>query len=72
METLRFFRDDTRKKVDYSALYFMIAWALNVVDATVDGHLNNFDISPDLTFKIQPGYSEMARTSGVSFILQIK
>ncbi|MFT4094475.1 MAG: DUF5683 domain-containing protein [Niabella sp.] len=65
-------RDYYRRYVDYSAVYFVLAWALNVVDATVDAHLSGFDISPDLAFKIQPGYSEMARTSGISFVLQFK
>lgn len=71
-EYLRTNRDYFRKNVDYSAIYFLIAWALNVVDATVDAHLSSFDVSPDLAFKIQPGYSEMARTSGLSFILKVK
>ncbi|MEE6186250.1 DUF5683 domain-containing protein [Niabella digestorum] len=72
LETLRFYRDDTRKKLDYSFLYFLLAWALNVVDATVDAHLQQFDISPDITFRVQPGYSEMARTSGISLVLHFK
>lgn len=71
-EYLRTERDYYRRYRDYAAIYFVIAWALNVVEATVDAHLSNFDISPDLTFKIQPGYSEMARTAGMSFIVQIK
>ncbi|OJU26628.1 MAG: hypothetical protein BGN92_04800 [Sphingobacteriales bacterium 41-5] len=65
-------RDAYRKNVDYSFVYFFLAWALNVVDATVDAHLSSFDISPDLSFKIQPGYSELARTSGVSVVLKFK
>ncbi|MGC4233118.1 MAG: DUF5683 domain-containing protein [Niabella sp.] len=71
-EYLRTERDYYRKYRDYAAIYFVIAWALNVVEATVDAHLSSFDISPDLAFKIQPGYSEMARTAGMSFIVRIK
>lgn len=71
-EALRSARDQYRKDVDYAALYFMIAWVLNIIDATVDAHLNHFDISPNLSFNIVPGYSEMARTSGVSVVLKLK
>lgn len=71
-EYLRTNRDYFRKNVDYSAIYFLIAWALNVVDATVDAHLSSFDVSPDLAFKIQPGYSEMAQTAGLSLVLKLK
>ncbi|GAB3421531.1 DUF5683 domain-containing protein [Niabella aquatica] len=72
IETLRYYRDDFRRDAAYSAIYFLIAWGLNVIDATVDAHLSSFDISPDLAFKIQPGYSEMAGTAGMSFIVKIK
>jgi hypothetical protein len=71
-EYLRTNRDYFRKNVDYAAIYFIIAWGLNVVEATVSAHLSSFDISPDLTFKIQPGYSEMAKTAGMSFIVRVK
>lgn len=69
---LQSYRDDFRRNIDYSAVYFVLAWALNVIDATVDAHLSTFDVSPDLSFKIQPGYSELANTSGVSFVLRFK
>lgn len=72
LNQLKYYRDDFRRNVDYSAVYFVIAWALNVVDAAVDAHLSTFDVSPDLSFKIQPGYSELARTNGVSLVLKLK
>ncbi|WP_460685212.1 DUF5683 domain-containing protein [Niabella aquatica] len=65
-------RDDIRKYVDYSAIYFIIAWALNVVDATVDEHLSGFDVSPDLSFKVKPGYSMMSQTAGLSLVISLK
>jgi hypothetical protein len=65
-------RDNVRKDLDYSAVYFVLAWLLNVADATVDAHLSTFDISPNLTFKIQPGYSDLAKTNGISLILKFK
>jgi hypothetical protein len=70
-ETLRYNRDQYRKYVDYSALFFVILWGLNVVDAAVDAHLKNFDVSPTLSLQIKPGHSEMAGTNGVSLVLHI-
>ena len=69
--SIRSARDEFRRYVDYSALIFILFWGLNVVDAAVDAHLKNFDISPDLSLQIRPGYSDMARTNGVSLVLKI-
>ncbi len=71
-ESLRFYRNQYRRDIDYSIIFFLVLWGLNVVDATVDGHLKSFDVSPDLSLKIKPGYSEMSRTNGVSLILSFK
>lgn len=71
-ESLRFYRDQYRRDIDYSVLFFLLLWGLNVVDATVDGHLKSFDVSPDLSMRIKPGYSELARTNGVSVVLNFK
>jgi Family of unknown function (DUF5683) len=71
-ESLRFYRDQFRRDVDYSALFFIILWGLNVVDATVDAHLKSFDVSPDLSLRIKPGHSEMAGTNGISLVLSLK
>lgn len=71
-ESLRFNRDEFRRNIDYSVLVFILFWGLNVVDAAVDAHLKPFDVSPDLSLKIKPGYSDMAKTNGVSLILSIR
>jgi hypothetical protein len=71
-ESLRFYRNEFRRDIDYSVLFFLIIWGLNIVDATVDAHLKGFDVSPDLSLKIKPGHSTMANTTGVSFVLNIK
>lgn len=70
-ESLRFYRNQYRRDIDYSALFFLILWGLNVVDASVDAHLKSFDVSPDLSLKFKPGYSDMAKTNGLSLVLQI-
>ena len=72
LESLRFYRDQYRRDIDYSALVFLLLWGLNVVDATVDAHLQSFDVSPNLSLKIKPGHSEMAGTNGLSLVFTLK
>ena len=68
---LRSYRGAFRQNVDYSVLFFLVFWGLNVVDATVDGHLKQFDVNENLSLEIKPGYSPMANTAGVSLVLDI-
>ena len=68
-ESLRNYRNQFRKDIDYSVLAFIILWGLNVVDATVDAHLKTFDVSPDLSFQFR--YSELAKTNGLSLVMRI-
>jgi len=69
--TIRAARDEFRRYVDYSALIFLLLWGLNVVDASVDAHLKSFDVSPDLSLQLRAGYSDLAKTNGVSLVLKI-
>lgn len=71
VESLKYYRNSFRRDIDYSVLFFILLWGLNVVDATVDAHLKSFDVSPDLSLRVKPGYSEMARTSGLNLVLKI-
>jgi len=71
-ESIRAARDRFRQYVDYSALFFIVFWGLNVVDAVVDAHLKSFDISPDLSLQIKAGHSQMAGTDGISLVLHIR
>ncbi|MGE5518658.1 MAG: DUF5683 domain-containing protein [Candidatus Dadabacteria bacterium] len=72
MQTLRFYRDQFRRDIDYSVLVFFLLWGVNVVDATVDAHLKTFDVSPDLSFQLKFGHSQMAGTNGLSLVLAFK
>lgn len=71
-ESLRFYRNQYRRDIDYSVIFFVLMWGLNVVDATVDAHLKSFDVSPDLSLKIKPGYSDFAKTNGLSLVFTFK
>jgi Family of unknown function (DUF5683) len=70
--SLQLYRTEFRKDIDYSVLFFLLFWALNVVDATVDGHLKDFDISNDLSMKIKPSFYNLPTTPlGVSVVFNI-
>jgi Family of unknown function (DUF5683) len=47
-------RDSFRKDQDYSVLFFLLFYGLNIVDATVDAHLKDFNVSSDLSLRIKP------------------
>ena len=53
-ESIRSYRTSFRQNVDYSVLFFLLFWGLNVVDATVDAHLKSFDVSNEVSLKIKP------------------
>jgi hypothetical protein len=71
-ESIRAARNRFRQYIDYSAVFFVLFWGLNVVDATVDAHLKLFDVSPDLSLHLKPGPSQMAGTNGLSLVLSFK
>jgi hypothetical protein len=70
-ESLKYYRNQFRRDIDYSALFFLVLWGLNVVDAAVDAHLKSFDVGNDLSLRIAPGYSETAATHGLNLRLTI-
>jgi Family of unknown function (DUF5683) len=70
-DVIRNFRNGVRQNVDYSVLFFIIFWGLNVADAAVDANLKTFDVSDDIGLKFKAGYSEIANTNGVSVTLKI-
>jgi hypothetical protein len=63
------YRNEFRKNMDYCVLFFLLAWALNIVDATVDAHLMGFNVSPDLSIKFKPNISPNAAGLGLAFDL---
>jgi Family of unknown function (DUF5683) len=69
--SLQKYRNEFRKNIDYSVLFFLLFWGLNVVDATVDGHLKEFDVTDDLSLKIKPTLNSLPTSVGVSFVFTI-
>lgn len=72
---LRTYRNEFRKNEDYSVLFFLLFWGLNVVDATVDAHLMYFDVSDQLTMHLQqpsPGFfAPGGGGAGISLVFDI-
>jgi hypothetical protein len=70
-ESLRFYRNEFRRNRDYSVLFFLLAWGFNVADATVFGHLKQFDVSEDLSLRIAPTFNPNG-SSGLNLVLSPK
>jgi hypothetical protein len=71
-ESIRTYRNSFRQNIDYSVLFFLLFWGLNVVDATVDAHLKGFDVSPDISMKIKPGLNSNNNGPGISLVFFYK
>jgi hypothetical protein len=61
---LRSYRNQVRQYEDYSVLFFMLFWGLQIVDATVDAHLKDFDVSDKLSMRIAPSSESMHMVGG--------
>jgi hypothetical protein len=72
MASLQSYRNIFRRDRDYSIMWFVLAWGVNVVDATVSGHLKEFDINNNLSLKIQPKYEPQFHQTGLSLQFRIK
>lgn len=70
-EAVRQYRNGVRQNIDYSVLFFMVCWGLNVVDATVDGHLKEFNVTDNLSMRINPTYVPQTKQTGVSLVMRL-
>ncbi|MDZ4668354.1 MAG: DUF5683 domain-containing protein [bacterium] len=55
-EMLYSLRESYRKSRDLSAIGLVGWYAFNLIDAAVDAHLKEFDVSDKLTLKVKPQY----------------
>lgn len=53
---LVFYKDIYRRYRDLDVLIFGGIYLLNIIDATVDAYFFNYDISDDLSMRVQPTY----------------
>lgn len=62
-----------RRNRDAMYMVFGAIYALGAVDAFVDAHLSGFDVSDDLTFKLEPSMEPMlANNNAIGLSLKIK
>jgi hypothetical protein len=66
------YRNQFRRNMDYSVLVTLLMWGLNIVDATVDGHLKGFDVGDELTIKVKPALMPGRLAPGLSFVVNFK
>ena len=72
-ELLRKRKDTYRRYRDLSIFAFIGVYLLSVVDAYVDAELSNFDITPDLSMRVEPTVFDSqttTRSSGKSVGVQ--
>lgn len=72
ISSLQSYRNSFRRDRDYSILYFLLAWGLQVADATVFAHLKDFDVSSDLSLQLKPLLNPQTLGAGVSLTLHLK
>lgn len=72
MASLQSYRNIFRKDRDYSILWFVLAWGLNVADASVSGHLKEFDVSSNLAMSVKPTIQPSTQQTGFTLQLHFK
>jgi len=76
---LKSLKDQYKKNRDLSLIGFFAIYALNIIDANVDGHLVTFDVSDDLSLRISPwaewmpaNFGYASSTAGIKLTLKLK
>jgi hypothetical protein len=65
------YRNEFRKNMDYSILFTLLFWGLNVIDATVDAHLKGFNVSDNLSMQVKPAILSN-QAIGLSIVVSVK
>jgi hypothetical protein len=68
------YRNSFKRNKDFSLLWFFIVWGLNVADATVFGHLKDFDVSDNLSMQmqVQPTYIPETKSSNIGLVFNLQ
>mgnify|MGYP000036927470 CR=1 FL=1 len=72
LASLQSYRNIFRKDRDYSIMWFILGWGLNVLDATVSGHLKEFDVSSNLAMSVKPTIQPSTQQTGFTLQLHFK
>ena len=63
-----------KRNMDLAIIFTAVLYALNIIDAAVDAHLFEFDISDDLTMRAEPVFNfsnERSKFAGISLTLRL-
>jgi hypothetical protein len=72
LENLQNYRNAFRRDRDYSILWFLAAWGLQVADATVFAHLKEFNVNDDLSMQVKPLFNPQTRGPGLSLTFNLR
>lgn len=72
ISSLQSYRNSFRRDKDYSLLWFILAWGLQVADATVFAHLKQFDVSDNLSMRLTPTFNPATKLPGLGLVLSPK
>jgi hypothetical protein len=62
--TLRLLRNNSKKQLESNWIFLVLTYLLNGVDAYVDAHLLEFDVSEDLTLQVDPSFYPSLQENG--------
>ncbi len=69
VDRLRTLRNKYRRDTEFMVILTFFAYGLSILDATVDAHFSTFDVSDDISLKIEPYYnqSNLGTATGLTF-----
>lgn len=70
---LEFRRDDARRNRDWMTVFLLLTYVCNIMDAAVDAHFANFDVSDNLALRVRPEFQGGTGVPllGVNFTLAV-
>ena len=71
IDRLRTLRNKYRRDTEFMIILTFFAYGLSILDATVDAHFSTFDVSDDISLKIEPYYNQtnLGAATGITFKL---
>ena len=60
-----------KRNTEISVLLFVLTYTLNIIDASVNAHLFEYNISEELSIKIRPTYLEKENIGGLSLLIKL-
>ena len=71
IDRLRTLRNKYRRDTEFMVILTFFAYGLSILDATVDAHFSTFDVSDDISLKIEPYYNQtnLGAATGITFKL---